>query len=281
MQQRTRQAERQRPVEKYKLGLHHLAQPTLDPAATLDFYVDTMGATITHCISSRGWRESHFDYIHMFLEIDAPDELVRHPDNIAMFYYFGAKTPAEWPKYGTHHSFAAESIAELDEWESWLTSKGHEIVWRAEYEVMTSIYVWDPNGRFLEIAAQHRPLNEIDADDGRLTAQALVLAAGEQAESITRMWGHKARLIEERDGAIDAPVALICPRVEEFGPIVEAAVAAGSARLDRGSFTILSTRGKLEIERPQVISEALWWGVGTGGVKGAISTFDERRLIIG
>jgi catechol 2,3-dioxygenase-like lactoylglutathione lyase family enzyme len=270
-----------RPVDKYKLGLHHLAQPTLDPAATLDFYVETMGADITHCISSRGWRESHYDYIHMFLELDTPDSVTRYPDNIAMFYYFGAKSPEDWPKYGTHHSFAAGSIAELDEWETWLKEKGHEIVWRAEYEVMTSIYVWDPNGRFLEIAAQHRPLNGIDADDGKLTAQALVLAAGEQADSITRMWEHKARLIEERDGTIEGEVALICPRVDEFDSLVAAAEAAGGARLDRGSFSIVSSASGLTIRRPDAISEALWWGAGTGGVKGTITAFDDRQLVIG
>ena len=123
------------------------AEPTMDPEATLGFYVDTMGAKITHCISSKGWRPGHYDYIHMFLDLGKGD-------NIAMFYYFGAKDPSEWPRYGTHTSFGAKDIAELDRWEAWLRDRGHEIVWRATYEIMTSIYVWDPNGRFLEIAAQ-------------------------------------------------------------------------------------------------------------------------------
>ena len=79
-----------RPVEKYELGVHHMAQPTMDPAATLAFYVDTIGATITHCISSRGWRKGHYDYIHMFLDLGKGD-------NIAMFYYFGVEDPVMRP----------------------------------------------------------------------------------------------------------------------------------------------------------------------------------------
>lgn len=269
----------QRPIDKYSLGIHHLAQPTMDPAATLDFYVETMGARITHCIASKGWREGHLDYIHMFLDLGKDDGGRTYPDNIAMFYYFGAKDPSEWPKYGTHHSFGANSIEELDAWEAWLTSKGHRIVWRAQYEIMTSLYVWDPNGRFLEIAAQHRPLNETDADDARLTAQALVLAAGEKAGKIDRMWEHKARLIEERDGEI-ADVALICPNVDEFAPLVAAAVGAGGEARSRGSFTLVESDGELRIARPAEVPEAVWWGAGTGGVKGRLAALDERELVI-
>lgn len=269
----------QRPIDKYSLGIHHLAQPTMDPAATLDFYVETMGARVTHCIASKGWRDGHFDYIHMFLELGKDDGGRTYPDNIAMFYYFGAKDPSEWPKYGTHHSFGANSVEELDAWEAWLTEKGHRIVWRAQYEIMTSLYVWDPNGRFLEIAAQHRPLNEIDADDARLTAEALVLAAGEKAGSIDRMWEHKARLIEERDGEI-ADVALLCPNVDEFAPLVAAATAAGGEARVRGNFTLVESDHELRLARLAEVPEAVWWGAGTGGVKGRIATLDERELVI-
>ena len=159
----------QRPVEKYSLGMHHLAQPTMDPEATLEFYVDTMGATVTHCISSKGWRPGHKDYIHMFLDLGKGNGsgAGMYPDNIAMFYYFGAKDPSEWPKYGTHHSFAVASLEELDAWNAWLTERGHKVVWQAEYEIMTSLYVWDPNGRFLEIAYQHRAVGAVDGDDAR------------------------------------------------------------------------------------------------------------------
>jgi hypothetical protein len=254
--------------------MHHLAQPTMDPFATLDFYVRIMGAKITHCISSRGWRPGHRDYIHMFLDLGKGD-------NIAMFYYFGVEDPADWPRYGTHHSFGASSIEELDRWEEWLSANDYKIVWRAQYEIMSSLYVWDPNGRFLEIAAQHRALNEIDAEDAELTAQALIEAAGERADSVTRMWQHKGRLVEDREGALEAP-AIIFPNVDEFVPLVKAAEGGnpGAVVVPRGSFTAIQGDGRLVIVRPPDLPEAVWWGVGTGGIKGRVQAFDEQEFVL-
>jgi hypothetical protein len=244
----------------------------MDPEATLDFYVRVMGAKITHCISSKGWRPGHFDYIHMFLDLGKGD-------NIAMFYYFGAEDPSEWPRYGTHHSFGAKDITELDHWETWLTANGFKIVWRAQYEIMTSLYVWDPNGRFLEIAAQHRPLNDIDADDAELTAQALVLAANERAGNIERMWEHKARLVEEREGVINGP-AVLFPKLEEFSSLAAAARAAATRHVDRGSFDVFEGSGRLTLHKPEGLPEAIWWGVGTGGIKGTVSHMNENEIVI-
>lgn len=260
-----------RPVEKYSAGMHHLAQPTLDPRATLEFYVDVMGAKITHCISSKGWRPGHFDYIHMYLDLGKGD-------NIAMFYYFGAKTKEQIPKYGTHHSFGAGSIDELTAWKGWLEENGHDVIGPHEYEVMTSVYAWDPNGRLLEIAANHRELTAIDADDAELTAQALLLAADEHADTIDTMWAHKARLIEEREGAVTGP-ALFLPGVDEFKPFI-AAISGESDRTTRGNFTVLQGDRVLTIDRPRQLPESMWHSVGTGGVKGTIQTHDADQLTI-
>lgn len=264
----------ERPVARYEGGIHHLAQPTMDPGATLDFYVGVMGARITHCISSRGWRSGHRDYIHMFLDLGKGD-------NIAMFYYFGVEDPADWPRYGTHHSFGASSIDELDRWQEWLTAKGYEIVWRAQYEIMTSLYVWDPNGRFLEIAAQHRPLNEVDAEDAELTAQALVRAAGEKAGSVIRMWQHKGSLVEERYGAINGP-AIFFPRVDEFAPLLVAAQSDTPRHVisNRGVFTAIEAETTLRITKPAGLAEAVWWGIGTGGIKGTVESFTETEFVL-
>ena len=267
----------QRPTEKYSLGIHHLAQPTMDPEATLNFYVDTMGATITHCIASKGWRPGHYDYIHMFLDL-GKNGSGSYPDNIAMFYYFGAKDPSDWPRYGTHHSFGAKSIDELDEWEAWLTNKGHKIIWRAQYEIMTSLYVWDPNGRFLEIAAQHRPLNDIDADDAKLTAQALILAANEQAGSIERMWEHKANLIEARDGTI-GDVALIC-RSHGVRPTRRGRICCGWAGPSAGQLHDHRSRRRIRNPATRGFSRGNLVGCGHRGIKGHVSAFDEKHLVI-
>jgi catechol 2,3-dioxygenase-like lactoylglutathione lyase family enzyme len=267
------QVAQERPVAKYEGGLHHLAQPTLDPRATIAFYVDVMGAKITHCVSSRGWRPNHHDYIHMFLDLGKGD-------NIAMFYYFGVQDAKDWPRYGTHHSFAAATLEELDRWAEWLPANGYELEYRATYEVMSSLYVWDPNGRFLEIACNHRELNEIDADDARLTAQALCIAADEQAPSITRMWELKAGLVEQREGAV-GDVALIYPKIEEFAWIPAAARAASGPRDLGTSFAVVEGDGELRLSKPTDLPESLWWTVGTGGVKGTIAVHDTDQLVIG
>jgi catechol 2,3-dioxygenase-like lactoylglutathione lyase family enzyme len=262
-----------RPVERYELGMHHLAQPTMDPRATLKFYVDTMGAKITHCVSSRGWRPNHYDYIHMFLNLGKGD-------NIAMFYYFGVEDPKDIPKYGSHHSFGANSLEELAAWADWLEANGYPVKMRNTYEVFSSIYVWDPNGRWFEIAANHRELNDIDAEDAELTAQALVVAADERAKSITRMWEIKAGLVEEREGPVDGP-ALLFPTIEEYAWIPQAAGDTLARTYERGVFTVAEGKGQLRLDKPEELPEALWWTVGTGGIKGTISSFDETELTIG
>jgi catechol 2,3-dioxygenase-like lactoylglutathione lyase family enzyme len=271
----TTKARASRPVERYLGGIHHLAQPTVNPRATIDFYVGVMGAKITHCVSSRGWRPGHYDYIHMFLDLGKGD-------NIAMFYYFGVDDPKRWPKYGSHHSFSAGSLEELEQWAEWLEANGHEIHQRNTYEVMSSIYVFDPNGRYLEIAANHRPLNEIDAEDAELTAEALKIAADEKAASITRMWEIKAGLVERRQAIVlDAP-AIIFPKLDEFAWIPQGAAETGGKTTDLGAFTGLeSANGALRLRKPDQLPESLWWTAGTGGVKGKIESHDERELVIG
>lgn len=260
-----------RPVERYLGGIHHLAQPTVDPRGTIEFYSDLMGAKITHCVSSRGWRPGHYDYIHMFLDLGKGD-------NIAMFYYFGVDDPARWPRRGTHHSFAANTLEELDQWADWLEANGWTIEQRNTYEVMSSIYVWDPNGRFLEIACNHRPLNETDAEDARLTAEALKRAADEKAPHISRMWEIKAEMVERQyDVSLSAP-AIIFPNLDEFAWIPAGAGETAGKQTPLGAFTALESRDgeTLTLTKPDELPESLWWTVGTGGVKGHVADIDAH-----
>jgi catechol 2,3-dioxygenase-like lactoylglutathione lyase family enzyme len=262
-----------RPVERYLGGVHHMAQPTVDPRATIDFYCGVMGAKITHCVSSHGWRPNHYDYIHMFLDLGKGD-------NIAMFYYFGVEDPADWPRVGTHHSFAANSLEELDQWADWLEANGCEIAQRNTYEVFSSVYVWDPNGRFLEIAANHRDLNDLDAEDAELTAEALKIAADEKAPRIARMWEIKAGLVEERYQAV-GDTAIIYPALEEFDWLPGAAEGVTNTVQLGDSFIAIEATDGLRVTKPDELPESLWWGIGTGGVKGEIETHDEREFVLG
>jgi catechol 2,3-dioxygenase-like lactoylglutathione lyase family enzyme len=263
-----------RPVDRYLGGVHHMAQPTVDPRATIQFYRDVMGCKITHCVSSRGWRPGHYDYIHMFLDLGKGD-------NIAMFYYFGVDDPARWPRRGTHHSFAAETLEELDQWANWLEANGWTIEQRNTYEVMSSIYVWDPNGRFLEIACNHRPLNETDAEDANLTAEALCLAADEKAPTILRMWEIKGQLVQRQEKTTLGTPGIIFPNLEEFAWIPEGAGDTAGKTVPLGSFTGLESKaGTLTLRKPAELPESLWWTVGTGGVNGRVEKHDPSELII-
>jgi catechol 2,3-dioxygenase-like lactoylglutathione lyase family enzyme len=271
----TQPTQSSRPVERYLGGIHHLAQPTVDPRATIQFYRDVMGCKITHCVSSHGWRPNHYDYIHMFLDLGKGD-------NIAMFYYFGIEDPAKWPRRGTHHSFAANTLEELDQWATWLEANGWKIEQRNTYEVMSSLYVWDPNGRFLEIACNHRPLNEIDAVDANLTAEALIIAADEKAAKITRMWEIKAELVQTQEGKRLGSPGIIFPKLDEFAWIPEGAGETAGKTTDLGAFTGLESKdGTLTLTKPAELPESLWWTVGTGGVNGTIQSHDATTLTVG
>jgi hypothetical protein len=146
---------------------------------------------------------------------------------------------------------------------------------------MSSIYVFDPNGRYLEIACNHRPLNEIDAADAELTAEALKLAADEKADSITRMWEIKAGFVERQEGVELGKPGIIFPNLDEFSWIPEGAAETGGKTVPLGAFTGLeSANGVLRIRKPEELPEALWWTVGTGGVKGAVTRYDATELVI-
>jgi hypothetical protein len=203
-------------------------------------------------------------------------------DNIAMFYYFGVERLEDAPRLGTHHSFAASSLQELAQWADWLEANGYKIAQRNTYEVMSSIYVWDPNGRFLEIACNHRALGEIDAEDAELTAEALKLAADEKAPKIARMWDIKAGLVERQQGVTLPGPAIIFPKLAEFAWIPSGAGDSAGETIDLGSFTGLSGRdGTLRLRKPPELPESLWWTAGTGGVKGTLLRHDEAELVIG
>lgn len=266
------------PWGKYNGGMHHLAQPTVDPETTLAFYVDMLGAEVTHAVTAKGWRPHHHDFIHMYLDLGKGD-------NIAMFYYFGVEKLEDAPKYGSHHSFGVDTIEELDRWHEQLEKHGYKVFIRSAHEIMTSIYAWDPNGRLLEVACNHRPLNEVDNEDGRYTAEALVKAAKVKAPHIDRMWNIKAELIEEREGGQVGSPALFVPGVDEFQPLIEAAKDSTVRQQKLGNYTAIEGDGELRIRRPEELRdwelrEAIWNAFGTGGMKGVVRSRDENEIVI-
>jgi hypothetical protein len=73
----------------------------------------------------------------------------------------------------------------------------------------------------------------------------------------------------------------VFPKVAEFAPLIAAADGSAVRSYDRGSFTVVEGNGSLRVTKPAELPEAIWWGAGTGGMKGTIAHYDERELVIG
>jgi catechol 2,3-dioxygenase-like lactoylglutathione lyase family enzyme len=260
------------PWSKQGLGVHHIAQPTLEPEASLAFYKDTLGVRIASSTSTKGLRNRHHDFVEIHLDVG-------NGAAITLSYYFGAQDPAKWPVYGTHTALRAADVAELDRLQEWLESRECKVFWRAEAESMTTIYFRDPDKRWLAISADHRPLDVVDAEDAELTAEALVLACRDGADAIERMWEYKARLVAEREGEIAAP-AVLYPKLAGFALLVEGAGSSERRRYDRGSYTVVEGDGSLRVRRPEGLPDGVWLGVAHGGVVGAVERFDEQELVV-
>jgi catechol 2,3-dioxygenase-like lactoylglutathione lyase family enzyme len=259
---------------KYTAGIHHVAFPTTDPKAILDFYVGTMGATVPYCITCKGWgADGYPDYIHMFIDIG-------RGANLAMFYFFGVEDVKDAPPISTHISFGADTMEDLDHWESHLRESGEKVI-RLEHEAMTSLYVKTPTGAQLEIAHNLRPLNQHDAIDGQLTAEALCRTAGEETPTIERMWEHKSLLVQERIGRRDGTL-LFVPLESELEAVLDGVDRSTASIATEGSFHIIEGKGNdLRISRPSGLRDSLWAGAGTGGIQGSVIRYDHEVLELG
>src|SRR5207249_12139478 len=101
----------------------------------------------------------------------------------------------------SHTAWADDSADELEAWKARLESKGIEVI-ETRHETIESIYFRDPNGYFIEITLQLRPLNRVDAVDAGLTLQAAIereeeaARAGARLTAIDDVWTRKAQLVE-------------------------------------------------------------------------------------
>jgi catechol 2,3-dioxygenase-like lactoylglutathione lyase family enzyme len=255
----------------YTAGVHHVAFPTTDPKGVLDFYVGTMGGTVPYCITCKGWgTDTYPDYIHMFIDIG-------RGANLAMFYFFGVEDIKDAPPISRHISFGADTMEDLDYWENHLRERGEKVI-RLEHEAMTSLYVRDPTGAQLEIAHNLRPLNEHDAIDGQLTAEALCLTASESHPTIERMWEHKAALVQDRIGE-QMGATLFVPVGSELEAVLDGVDHSAATISTQGSFHLVTAlNGSLSIARPDGLRDSLWAGAGTGGIRGTVTRYDTKVL---
>jgi catechol 2,3-dioxygenase-like lactoylglutathione lyase family enzyme len=189
-------------TESLKLcGVHHTARPTWKLKETVHFYRDTLGLPLVHSVSARGWGPAdHPDFLHFFFDSGAGS-------TIAFFYYLGHEQPdhlVHRPTFdndAVHTAWRVDTEAQLMAWRHRLESRGVEIMFQVEHEVVESIYFRDPNGYFLEIGRALRDFCEIDALDAELTLQAAIeeedrqLKAGRVMSNIEAVWRAKGNLL--------------------------------------------------------------------------------------
>lgn len=194
-------------------GVDHTARPTWKLKETVEFYRDTLGLSLVHTISARGWGPAtHPDFLHFFFDSGKGSA-------IAFFYYLGSDPPIDLEgRVGrrpapddhvfdaTHTAWLVDSAEELKAWKQRLEERGVEVSVETTHEVIESIYFRDPNGYFIEITRKLRPLGEVDAHDAAMTLEAAIQVEQEartgsaRVSSIDTVWERKARLLETRLG---------------------------------------------------------------------------------
>ena len=180
-------------------GVHHSARPTWKLKETVDFYRDVMGLELIHAIAARGWGDDdHPDFIHFFFDSG-------QDSTIAFFYYLNTPKPEEtmetdhWLYRSVHTAWAVDTREKLVAWREKFEAHGLEVM-QIRHELIESVYVYDPNGYFVEVTWQVRDMGRTDAFDAELTLQAAVNIedeTGARATSMEGIWQRKAELLEK------------------------------------------------------------------------------------
>jgi len=270
-------------------GVHHTARPTWKLRETVEFYRDKLGLPLVHAISARGWGPSnHPDFLHFFFESGKGS-------TIAFFYYIDTEQPDytravdDYRFQATHTAWAVDTYEELLAWRARLEAQGIPLIYQIRHELIESIYFNDPNGYYLEITLQERPMTALDGEDAARTLDAAMamedaMTNGTEAfTSIDQVWRRKARGICHDDRDASGEALLYVLDVPEFEPLVAA------AREDKRCSVEGPTDGYWRVRSPQgIVFErkalgfvpALWNASLTGGFGGDVKVFDRYRLEI-
>ena len=189
-------------------GVDHVAYPTFDPAATVEFYRDVLGFPVVHSICAAGWGpEKHPDFIHFFFDIG-------NDDRLAFFYYFGLEPFDGGPQGDSYSRFDedvpiffirsrhlaihVDSEADLMEYRRRLDGSDWPVEMQIQHETIESIYTHDPNGYMIEITRAMRPVTPQEDLDANLTLDALIDVVRGPDPSMAYMLTRQAELIVER-----------------------------------------------------------------------------------
>jgi catechol 2,3-dioxygenase-like lactoylglutathione lyase family enzyme len=278
-------------------GVDHTARPTWKLGETVRFYRDVLGLPLVHAVSARGWGpSSHPDFVHFFFESG-------NGSTIAFFYYAAQPVPPEaerpvmrpWPEDhvfdATHTAWLVATPEELGRWKERLQDRGVDVSTETAHEVIESIYFRDPNGYFLEITRKLRCLEEVDRHDAAATIEAAIsleeaaARRGERIAGIDGVWQEKgARLADQLGVAPANDIILFVPDVAEFKSAVVCAQGRPSCTVTGprlGYYVIRSPTPVAFSRRELGLRPAVWYGLPTGGMIGAIQRFDRDDLVIG
>ncbi|MDB5981684.1 MAG: Glyoxalase/bleomycin resistance protein/dioxygenase [Pseudomonas sp.] len=268
-------------------GVHHTARPTWKLRETVEFYRDKLGLPLVHAISARGWGPSnHPDFLHFFFDSG-------NHSTIAFFYYINTEQPdytravADYRFEATHTAWRVDTREELLAWRERIESQGIPLIFQIRHELIESIYFSDPNGYYLEITLQERPMDQLDADDATRTVQAAMaaedghLAGSHEFTMIDQVWLAKAQGIATNENPDEAVLFVL--DAPEFRPLVDAAQAAENCQLEKLSsgYWKISSSASLVFERKKLgFDPAIWNAALTGGYIGQVTAFDRYRLEI-
>jgi len=275
-------------------GVHHTARPTWKLRETVEFYRDKLGLPLVHAISARGWGPAnHPDFLHFFFESGKSS-------TIAFFYYIDTEQPDytqpvdDYRYEATHTAWAVDTYDELIAWRQRLEDQGIPLIYQIRHELIESIYFRDPNGYYLEITTQQRPMNVLDSNDARRTLEAAMQAedAGRSGKaefkSIDQVWRAKAQGIRESASESigergEENAVLYVLDVSEFEPLIASSKANPSSQVEGpiDGYWVIHSPEAIVFERKALGFEpALWNASLTGGFAGEIKTFDRYTLEI-
>jgi len=267
-------------------GVHHTARPTWKLRETVEFYRDKLGLPLVHAISARGWGPSnHPDFLHFFFDSGKGS-------TIAFFYYINTEQPdytravGDYRFEATHTAWSVDTYNELLQWRERIEAQNIPLIYQIRHELIESIYFRDPNGYYLEITFQQRPMNSLDAEDAARTLEAAMNAEDAMRTgigaftSIDQVWRDKAKGIQDSD---DAHAVLHVLDVPEFEPLIAAGKQDTRCMVEGpvdGYWTLRSLDAIVFKRKALGFVPALWNASLTGGFSGQIATFDRDILEI-
>lgn len=271
-------------------GVHHTARPTWKLRETVAFYRDKLGLPLVHAISARGWGPSnHPDFLHFFFESGKGS-------TIAFFYYIGADQPdytkpvADYRYEATHTAWAVDTYEELIAWRDRLEAQDIPLIFQIRHELIESIYFRDPNGYYLEITLQQRPMIDLDAEDATRTLEAAMdledamLGGRGEFKAIDQVWRAKARELGAAQAAGEAAQAVLYVLdVPEFEPLIASSRNNPDCRVEgpvQGYWKISSPQAIVFDRKALGFVPALWNASLTGGFDGEVRMFDRYKLEI-